>query len=137
VTTAYYPYYYDIDISHFIVACYDVEMKYIVTFQIMQAFIYIAILTNLIYTFGKDVRMEGFVNNVPAIIGKKNTRDNRRYSQVEIAEATGISQSMISRILTNRVKIENVAVGVLESLAEWLECDVRELYKPMKRNSDD
>lgn len=78
--------------------------------------------------------MEEYVNNVPAMIGKKVARDNRRYSQIEIAEATGVSQSMISRILSNKVKIENVAVGVLDKLAVWLECDIYDLYRPRKQS---
>jgi transcriptional regulator with XRE-family HTH domain len=75
------------------------------------------------------------VNNVPAMIGKKIAKDNRPYTQVDIAKATGVSQSMISRIITNQVKIENVAYGVLVALADWLECDVKDLaYREKTKN---
>jgi DNA-binding Xre family transcriptional regulator len=83
--------------------------------------------------YQKVCAMEGFVNNIPILVAQKCARDGKMYTQTEIAEATGLSQAMVSRMIRYKVQMENLTIGVLDPMATWLGCNVEELYKPRKR----
>lgn len=72
--------------------------------------------------------MEMIVSNIPKLVAEKEIRDNKRYKQVDIAEATNLSTAMISRLVRGTVKIENVTIGVAMQLSSWLDCTVEDLY---------
>lgn len=78
--------------------------------------------------YQKGCSMEEIMSNIPKLIAEKEIRDNKRYKQIDIANETNLSQSMISRLIKGNVKLENVTLGVAIPLAEWLECSVEDLY---------
>lgn len=68
------------------------------------------------------------MSNIPKLIAEKEIRDNRRYKQIDIVNATNLSQSMISRLIRGDVNLENVTLGVAIPFAQWLECNIEDLY---------
>jgi|GEM_PF-2623823 len=66
------------------------------------------------------------MSNFTILLAQKEIRDRKRYTQKEIADETGVSQSMISRI-ANGKEIEALSVGKALLIAEWLGCNISEL----------
>jgi transcriptional regulator with XRE-family HTH domain len=67
------------------------------------------------------------MNNIPVLIAQKEIRDRRRYKQKDIAEATQISESMISRVIQDKINIGGMTLDTAFALADWLGCDIRDL----------
>lgn len=67
------------------------------------------------------------VSTVPAALARKEERDGKRYTQKEVAAATGISNATISRIFQG--DIESMNLGTMRKLVEWLECDYGDVMK--------
>ena len=61
-------------------------------------------------------------------LAAKEMRDGKRYKQVEIARGTGLSQSMVSRLISSP-SLENFTIGSVVLMANWLGCSVDDLIQ--------
>jgi transcriptional regulator with XRE-family HTH domain len=61
-------------------------------------------------------------------LAAKEMRDGKRYKQVEIARGSGLSQPMVSRLISSP-SLENFTVGSIVLMADWLGCSVDDLIK--------
>lgn len=66
------------------------------------------------------------MSRLPELLAAKEIRDKRRYSQKEIADAAGLSESMVSRFMKGD-GVEGTAVGRVKRLANWLGCSIDDL----------
>jgi DNA-binding Xre family transcriptional regulator len=69
--------------------------------------------------------MSKLMSRFAVLVAKKEIRDNKRYTQAEIANATGLSPSSISRLMKG--DIEGASMKTVRVICEWLECEVGEL----------
>lgn len=60
-------------------------------------------------------------------IEKKQFRDSRRITMQELAEATGINRSTLSKILNQRGY--STSTDILDQLCAYFECDIEELVE--------
>jgi transcriptional regulator with XRE-family HTH domain len=67
-------------------------------------------------------------NNIQYQLAAKEMRDGKRYKQSEIARATGLSHTMISRLILSPT-LEHFAFGSIVLMADWLGCSVDDLIK--------
>ena len=72
--------------------------------------------------------MGRFSNRIPELLQRKGIRDNKRYSQKEMARACGLSEGAISRIIRYET-LDNVPFGHLYIIAQWLEVPMEELVR--------
>jgi len=72
--------------------------------------------------------MREIKSNIQYQLAAKEMRDGKRYKQIEIARATGLSQSMVSRLISNP-SLENFTFGSVVLMADWLGCSVDDLIK--------
>ncbi len=68
------------------------------------------------------------MSRLASLISAKEVRDNKRYSQKEIADQTGLTESTLSRMV-NGARMDTVALGKAVKLARWLGVKVVELYE--------
>ena len=68
------------------------------------------------------------INNIQIMLAKKELRDAKRYKQLDIARESGISQSVLSRIMS-REDISGFTLETAHLLAKWLGCSIEDLYK--------
>jgi len=68
------------------------------------------------------------VNNIQIMLAKKELRDGKRYKQLDIARETGLTQSVVSRMMS-RQDIGGVTLESAHLLAAWLGCAIEDLYK--------
>ena len=67
------------------------------------------------------------MSRIPQLVLNKKARDGIDYKNVEIAEALGISDAMVSRFMRDKIDVEKMAFATALAWADWLECDVRDL----------
>jgi transcriptional regulator with XRE-family HTH domain len=67
-------------------------------------------------------------NRIPELIQLKGIRDNKRYTQKEMAIGTGLYESAISRMMRYET-LDNVPFGHLFVIAQWLEVPMEELVR--------
>jgi transcriptional regulator with XRE-family HTH domain len=67
-------------------------------------------------------------NKIPSLLGKKEARDNMRYKQIEIANETGLSQSLISRTMRSKT-LDKLWLSEANILANWLGCSLYDLFE--------
>jgi transcriptional regulator with XRE-family HTH domain len=67
-------------------------------------------------------------NRIPELIQLKGIRDNKRYTQKEMARGCGLSEGAISRIMRYET-IDNVPFGHALIVAQWLEVPMEELVR--------
>ena len=72
-------------------------------------------------------------SNIHYQLAAKEMRDGKRYKQMDIVKGTGLSQSMISRMIASPT-LENFTLGSCKLMADWLGCSVDDLMK--KEESD-
>jgi transcriptional regulator with XRE-family HTH domain len=72
--------------------------------------------------------MKEFRSNIQYQLAAKEMRDGKRYKQIEIAQATGLSHTMISRLI-NSPTLEHFTFGSVAIMAEWLGCTLDDLMK--------
>jgi transcriptional regulator with XRE-family HTH domain len=72
--------------------------------------------------------MPALANNIQFMLARKEMRDRKRYKQIEIAHATGLTQSVLSRMMSSS-DLSNVTLGSAKLLAEWLGCSIDDLIK--------
>jgi len=75
--------------------------------------------------------MSKLVNRIPQYFARKELRDNRRYSQRDMAIATNLSDNAISRIMRYET-LDNISFGSIVAIAEWLGVEnPRDLAEPL------
>jgi transcriptional regulator with XRE-family HTH domain len=70
--------------------------------------------------------MGKLVNRIPELLQRKGLRDNKRYSQREMAEGTELTDAAISRIMNSRT-LDHLTLLSALAIAAWLEVHVEEL----------
>ena len=70
--------------------------------------------------------MGRFKNRIPELLTHKELRDKTRYKQRDMAQATGLTEAAISRIMKHET-IDNVTYASLVVIAEWLGVSMEEL----------
>jgi transcriptional regulator with XRE-family HTH domain len=63
--------------------------------------------------------MGKYVNRIPVLVSEKEVRDGRRYKQKEIAIVSGLSESMVSRLM-REPEIGGITYDTARTIAEWL-----------------
>jgi transcriptional regulator with XRE-family HTH domain len=63
--------------------------------------------------------MTKYKNRIPILLSQKEVRDERRYKQKEISERTGLSESMISRLM-RETDLGGVNYASARAIAKWL-----------------
>jgi transcriptional regulator with XRE-family HTH domain len=63
--------------------------------------------------------MGKYINQIPVLVSEKEVRDKRRYKQKEIAIASGLSESMVSRLM-REPEIGGITYDTARTIAEWL-----------------
>ena len=72
--------------------------------------------------------MKQIKSNIQYQLAAKEMRDGKRYKQAEIAQETGLSHTMVSRLI-NSPTLEHFTFGSIALMAEWLGCTVDDLMK--------
>ena len=70
--------------------------------------------------------MEQHLNKIPMLLSQKELRDGRRYKQIDIANGTGLSVSVVSRIMNDR-SIGGMTYATAKAFANWLGVAMEEL----------
>ena len=77
------------------------------------------------------------INNIQIMLAHKELRDAKRYKQIDIAKESGLSQPVVSKLLSNE-DISGVTLETAHLLAQWLGCAIEDLYKtPEQGESND
>jgi transcriptional regulator with XRE-family HTH domain len=79
--------------------------------------------------------MTKLVNNITYRLMQKEMRDGKRYKQIEIARESGLSQPILSRMMSSP-DISNFTLASAKLLAEWLGCSIEDLYTEAKEDSE-
>jgi transcriptional regulator with XRE-family HTH domain len=74
---------------------------------------------------GKE-RMFKVMTRLPQLLAAKEIRDNRRYTQKEVADASGVSPTLISNWMNGK-NVERSTVETVLRVADWLGCTLDEL----------
>lgn len=75
------------------------------------------------------------MSRIPQLVLNKKANDGKDYNNVEIAEELGISRSMVSLFMRDKVDVSKMAFSTAIAWADWLECDLRELVIRKKQNA--
>jgi transcriptional regulator with XRE-family HTH domain len=67
-----------------------------------------------------------YKNKIPLLVSQKEVRDEQRYKQREIALATGLSESMISRLMREE-ELSAINYVTARIIARWLGVSTDEL----------
>ena len=70
--------------------------------------------------------MRKWNNRIRELLTLKELRDKTRYTQRDMAQATGLTDAAISRILTYET-LDKLAYGSARAIAEWLGVTMEEL----------
>ena len=74
--------------------------------------------------------MRKLANRIPEFLARKELRDNKRYSQHDMAVATNLSDNAISRILRYET-LDKISFGSIVAIADWLGVEnPRDLARP-------
>jgi transcriptional regulator with XRE-family HTH domain len=63
--------------------------------------------------------MVKYINKIPLLVSQKEVRDRQRYRQKEIAKGTGLSESMISRLMREE-ELSAINYVTARAIARWL-----------------
>jgi transcriptional regulator with XRE-family HTH domain len=74
--------------------------------------------------------MVKYINKIPWLVSQKEVRDRERYKQKEIAKATGLSESMISRLMREE-ELSAINYVTARIIARWLGVSTDELAEEM------
>jgi transcriptional regulator with XRE-family HTH domain len=78
--------------------------------------------------------MAKLLNRIPELMARKDIRDNKRYSQRDMARGTGLSDNAISRLMRYET-LNNASFAHMLAIADWLGIqDLRELVKVVDDN---
>ena len=78
--------------------------------------------------------MGKFINRIPEMMARKDIRDNKRYTQRDMARGTGLTDTAISRIMKHKT-LDHASFGHMLLIADWL--GVQDLRELVKRVEDD
>jgi transcriptional regulator with XRE-family HTH domain len=78
--------------------------------------------------------MGKLMNKIPGLLQRKGLRDNKRYSQKEMARGCGLSEGAISRLM-RYASLDNVPFSHVLAVAKWLEVPVEALVQ--ESNADE
>ena len=67
-------------------------------------------------------------NRIPILLIEKERRDERRYSQRDMAVGTGLTDTAISRFMRHET-LDNVSFASMVKIAEWLEVSPLDLFE--------
>jgi transcriptional regulator with XRE-family HTH domain len=70
--------------------------------------------------------LDSHLNKIPMLLSQKELRDGRRYKQIDIANGTGLSVSVVSRIMNDR-SIGGMTYATAKAFAKWLGVSMEEL----------
>jgi transcriptional regulator with XRE-family HTH domain len=79
------------------------------------------------------MRSQGLISNIQFMLAQKEMRDGKRYKQIEIAREAGLTQSVLSRMMSSS-DISSFTLVSAKLLAEWLGCAIEDLYKKPTEN---
>lgn len=68
-------------------------------------------------------------SRLPILVNRKMEREQRKITQKEIADCTGIRQPTISAWMNYDRRFVSIDVNVAEPLARWLGCDPIDLFE--------
>jgi transcriptional regulator with XRE-family HTH domain len=81
--------------------------------------------------------MSKLVNRIPEYFARKELRDNRRYSQRDMALGAKLTDNAISRILRYET-LDNISFGSIVAIADWLGVEnPRDLAQQIHDNEGD
>jgi transcriptional regulator with XRE-family HTH domain len=81
--------------------------------------------------------MGKLLNRIPELMARKDIRDNKRYSQRDMARGTGLSDNAISRLM-NYKTLDHASFSHMLAIADWLGVqDLRELVKRVEDDEED
>ena len=72
--------------------------------------------------------MGKYSNRIPELLQRKGLRDNKRYSQRDLARGAGVSDNAVSRLMRYET-LDNIPLGHALSIAKWLEVSVEDLVR--------
>lgn len=72
-----------------------------------------------------------YKNKIPLLTSQKEVRDGQRYRQRDIARATGLSESMISRLMREE-ELSAINYVTARIIARWLGVSTDELAEEME-----
>lgn len=75
-----------------------------------------------------------FVSTFAAALARKESRDGRRYTQIQISRETGISASVMTRIFAGH--ISGLSLSKARKLCLWLDCEVGDLLYIDRRDKE-
>ena len=67
-------------------------------------------------------------NRIPELLQRKGIRDNKRYTQKEMAIGAGLYEGAVSRLMRYNT-LDNVPLSHALAVARWLEVHVEELVR--------
>lgn len=79
--------------------------------------------------------MVKLMNRIPELMQRKGLRDNKRYSQKDMAEGTNLTAPAVSRIVNNRT-LDHVEFASAYKIAKWLGVSMEELIKEVDDDAD-
>lgn len=72
--------------------------------------------------------MAKVMTNFQELLALKEAKQKSRYTQKEIADGVGVSESMVSRMMNGK-GIEKMSLENIAKFAKWLECEIGDLVK--------
>ena len=70
--------------------------------------------------------MESHLNKIPMLLSQKELRDGRRYRQKDIVDGTGLSSTIVSRVMKDK-DIGGLTYASAKAFAKWLGIPMEEL----------
>ena len=80
--------------------------------------------------------MGRLINRIPVVLAQKEVRYKTRYTQKDIADGTGLTDTAISRFMRYKT-LDNVAFSSIVKLARWLEVNPLDLFEESETDIDD
>ena len=72
--------------------------------------------------------MGKLINKLPSLLAKKEVRDNKRYTQRDLAKGANISEALISRAMRSNT-IDKLWLSQANAIANWLGCSIYDLFE--------
>lgn len=80
--------------------------------------------------------MKKLLNKIPSLLAAKEMRENKRYTQRDMAQETDLTESLVSRTMRNEV-IDTLSLIHAHAIADWLECSIYDLFEASETDADD
>jgi transcriptional regulator with XRE-family HTH domain len=86
--------------------------------------------------FKRTVQLPKLRNKILSMLALKEFRDNRRYTQRDIAKGTNITESLISRAMRSKT-LDHLSLYDAHTIADWLECSIYDLFEVSDEEIDE